>query len=311
MGRLKVEGYKMKIFETKEMSELPESTDMEPCESDPPGWRSGLGLRRKAKAFVKQHLDGARKMIEDSFHNLGDKIVTLQTITDPSKDPEHVSGSEREASPDVVIYSAEVASQGPEAATQESTGVEILGPLSRDVHERLEGAKKILKSSMATIGDTAGSLLRFNADTSPIFPDAKDDTESDETSIAPIPPPSPPPGDTSISTVASAEDGQDSAQKNVWNPIRKAIDGIVQPSQQIGKHLIQVWDLHDLVDDLKEQRNLWRQRKAKDSKETEAEQGEATESRDAEEPKSEIAPANAPPKQEKLARGEGKVVVFL
>jgi hypothetical protein len=277
----------MNIFETNpkqvEMSEVPESTEkeMELSESDPPGWRSGLGLRKKAKAFVK-HFDGARKMIEDSLHNFGDKIGNLQgnaASSDPAKDSEHSSGSKREASPEINLDPSEPSSAGPESASQDSSGVEILGPLSRDVHERFEGAKKILKSSMASIGDTAGSLLRFNVDTPPAgSQDGKDDTESDEISVAPIPPPSPPPFDPSDSTAATTAEGIEAGQKNVWNPIRKAIDGIVQPSQQIGKHLIQVWDLHDLVDDLKEQRNLWRQRKAKESKESESQEVEGQES---------------------------------
>jgi hypothetical protein len=242
----------------------------------PHGWRSGFGLRRKAKAFVKQHLDGARKIIEESLHDIGDKIVTFhgqQAITESNK--ETISEDE------VVVdrgddtsesFKSTPVSVGPDAP-QEAPNVEILGPLSKDVHERFEGAKKILKSSMASIGDTAGSLLRFKADDAQV--ESKGDSGSDEASIEPTAP-KPPQSPRGTDSVAISRDESDADQKNVWGPIRKAIDGIVQPSQQIGKHLIQVWDLHDLVDDLKEQRNLWRQRRVKDAKESDTKEGEAS-----------------------------------
>jgi hypothetical protein len=245
----------------------------------PYGWRSGLGLRRKAKAFVKQHLDEARKMIEESLHNIGDKIVTLQgqqAITEASKEitSEDEISVERDDLHDDTSESLKSTpvSLGPDMP-QEAPSVEILGPLSKDVHERFEGAKKILKSSMASIGDTAGSLLRFKPENTQS--ESKGDIGNDETSIAPSVP-QPPQSPRGTDAVVVSGDESDASQKNVWGPIRKAIDGIVQPSQQIGKHLIQVWDLHDLVDDLKEQRNLWRQRKVKDAKEGDIKEGEAS-----------------------------------
>ena len=255
------------------MSETAAEKEAETLEPELQGWKSGLGLRMKAKIFVKQHLDGARKAIEDSIHTIGDKIGTLQShgavveVIKSSAEADNDTEASSEEHVAVVNQAEKIpASQGPDA-TQDTSGAEILGPLSRDVHERFEGAKKIFKSSFASIGDTAGSLLRFNS-LPAVSHDSKDDTESEEISVAPIPPSSPRHDDLSNTTVATEDEG--SGQKNVWSPLKKAIDGIVQPSQQIGKHLIQVWDLHDLVDDLKEQRNLWRQRRLKDSKDIEA-----------------------------------------
>ncbi len=218
-------------------------------------------------------------MIEESLHNIGDKIVTLQgqqAITEASKEitSEDEISVERDDLHDDTSESLKSTpvSLGPDMP-QEAPSVEILGPLSKDVHERFEGAKKILKSSMASIGDTAGSLLRFKPENTQS--ESKGDIGNDETSIAPSVP-QPPQSPRGTDAVVVSGDESDASQKNVWGPIRKAIDGIVQPSQQIGKHLIQVWDLHDLVDDLKEQRNLWRQRKVKDAKEGDIKEGEAS-----------------------------------
>ena len=256
----------------------PSSSEQDQMDA-PHGWRSGLGLRRKAKAFVKQHFDEARKMIEESLHTIGDKIVTLQgqqAITDSNKETpseDEISADRDEIHEDTSesLKSTPV-SLGPDVP-QETPSVEILGPLSKDVQERFEGAKKILKSSMASIGDTAGSLLRFKPENTQS--ESKGDSGNDETSIAPFAP-QPPQSPRGTDSVVVGGDESEAGQKNVWGPIRKAIDGIVQPSQQIVKHLIQVWDLHDLVDDLKEQRNLWRKRKGKDAKESDTKEGEAS-----------------------------------
>ncbi len=74
---------------------------------------------------------------------------------------------------------------------------------------------------MASIGDTA-SLLRFKA----VNSEPREDSGNDEASSAPTVP-QPPQSPMRIQSVVVSGDESEAGQKNVWGPIRKAIDVIV------------------------------------------------------------------------------------
>ncbi|EKX54807.1 hypothetical protein GUITHDRAFT_160526 [Guillardia theta CCMP2712] len=48
---------------------------------------------------------------------------------------------------------------------------------------------------------------------------------------------------------------------NPWSPISRPISMALDAGKQMGRRLADVWDVHDILDDLKEQRDYWRRKR--------------------------------------------------
>mmetsp|Transcript_3200 Transcript_3200/g.7704 ORF Transcript_3200/g.7704 Transcript_3200/m.7704 type:complete len:288 (-) Transcript_3200:270-1133(-) len=48
---------------------------------------------------------------------------------------------------------------------------------------------------------------------------------------------------------------------NPWSPISRPITMALDAGKQMGRRLADVWDVHDILDDLKEQRDYWRRKR--------------------------------------------------
>ena len=167
-------------------------------------WRSGLGLRKLAKNFVKEQLDGAKKIFE-----------RLQSV-DKSKFVENQESINQ-------VETLCTSTGGDQNFKPYSPDPSGTGPINFSTTTLANG-----ESVQNISSDNALENVHFQPDTQ------------------------------------RPENSDIGKHNHLWSPLRTAIiDGIVEPSQQIGRHLVQVWDLHDLVDDIKEQRNIWRERMKK------------------------------------------------